>query len=502
MKFLHSIRWQLQFWHGLLLAIVLAGFGLTAWRLQQATQLQRVDQELEQRVSVIASAMRRGGGAPNRPPPGRPPRPADPPELRLPAHDLSLFEGGPGIVFYYAVWLPGGRELARSASAPPVVPRPEREDGPRDARSRGTLREYFHFTPPGECILVGRDIREELAGVRRFAWILAGAGVVVLALGLAGGWWISTRALRPIGDISATAARIAAGDLAQRIQTSDASNELGDLAGVLNETFSRLQASFARQAQFTADASHELRTPLSVVLTQTQAALARVRPAAEYRESLDACQRAAQRMRRLTESLLTLARLDSGEAAATREPCDLDRIARDGVELLRPLAQEQQVTLEVESTPTRCEGSSEQLGQVITNLVSNAIAYNRPGGSVRVQVAAGPGAAVLAVSDTGQGIAPEDLPHIFERFYRADKARSSAAGRTGLGLAITDAIVEAHGGTIEVATEPGQGSTFTVRLPASSAISKGGEAPGRRPDDNDAHRGVLKAGKVRRGAQA
>ena len=142
---------------------------------------------------------------------------------------------------------------------------------------------------------------------------------------------------------------------------------------MLNDTFARLGASFARQTQFTADASHELRTPLSVVLTQTQAALARERPAAEYRESLAACQRAAQRMRRLTESLLTLARLDSGETAATREPCDLDWIARDAIELLRPLAQEQSVTLEVESTPARCEGNVEQLGQVVTNLVSNAI---------------------------------------------------------------------------------------------------------------------------------
>ena len=205
-----------------------------------------------------------------------------------------------------------------------------------------------------------------------------------------------------------------------------------------------------------------------MVLTQTQTALARERPAAEYRESLAACQRAAQRMRRLTESLLTLARLDSGEATASREPCDLDRVTRDAIELLRPLAQEQSIALEVEATPTRCVGNAEQLGQVVTNLVSNAIAYNRPGGSVRVKVTSEPGAAVLAVCDTGQGIAPEDLPHIFERFYRADKARSSAAGRTGLGLAITQAIVEAHSGTIEVATELGKGSTFTVRLPAKA----------------------------------
>jgi heavy metal sensor kinase len=494
MKFFHSIRWRLQLWHGLLLTLVLAGFGFTAWRLQRATQLQRVDQELEQRVSVIAGVMRLGGGPPGRPPHDRPPPPdrplfgnlpPPPLEARLSPRDLSLFEGAPSNAFYYVVWQRDDREGSRSASAPPDVPRPKRVAQPRDSRLRGTIRERFHFTPPGECILVGRDIRDELAGIRRFAWLPAGAGVVVLALGLAGGWWISTRALRPIGDISVAAAKISTGDLAQRIHTPDTDSELGELARVLNDTFARLQASFARQAQFTADASHELRTPVTVLLTQTQTALARERSAAEYRESLAAGQRAAQRMRRLTESLLTLARLDSGETAATREPCDLDRVALEATELLRLLAQQQGVTLEVESGPTHCAGNAEQLGQVVTNPVSNAIAYNRPGGSVRVKVAAEASAAVLAVCDTGQGIAPEDLSHIFERFYRADKARSSAVGRIGLGLAITKAVVEAHGGAIEVATELGKGSTFTVRLPGlshppeSSAIPRRSEALGR-----------------------
>jgi heavy metal sensor kinase len=290
----------------------------------------------------------------------------------------------------------------------------------------------------------------------------------VLVLGLAGGWWVSTRALSPIAAISAAAARISTGDLAQRIQTADTSSELGNLARVLNDTFARLQASFERQARFTADASHELRTPVSVVLTQTQSALARERPAAEYRESLAACQRAAQRMRRLTESLLTLARLDSGEAATTREPCNLDRLANDVTELLRPIAEEQKVSLEVESTPTRCEGNVEQLGQIVTNLVSNAIRYNRPGGSVRVKVAVEPDAAVLTVSDTGQGIAAEDLPHVFERFYRADNSRNRrAGGGAGLGLAICKAIADAHHAALEVASTQGGGSTFSLRIPVT-----------------------------------
>jgi len=495
MKFSQSIRWRLQLWHGLLLALVLVGFGFTAWRLQWANQLRRIDQELEQRISAVAGVLRDADGNPDRPPQDRPrpePQPKDrpppelepgdrpppephrlppdeppppPPQVHLSARDSALFEGLPGSAFYYVVWLRGGREISRSASAPSDVPPPERVAGPRDSRLRGTLRECFHFTPPVECILVGRDITEELAGIRRFGWLLAAAGSAVFLLGLAGGWWISTCALRPIADISATATKISTGDLTQRIQTADAGSELGDLVRVLNDTFARLEASFARQAQFTADASHELRTPASVVLTETQTALARERPAAEYRESLEACQRAAQRMRRLIESLLALARLDSGEAAAPRKPCELDRIVDEAVELLRPIADEQGVSLTLEHAPVRCEANAEQLAQAVANLLMNAIYYNRPGGSVQVRVASEPGAAVLSVTDTGQGIAPEDLPHIFERFYRADKARSGAAGRVGLGLAITKAIVGAHGGTIEAASELGRGSTFTVRLP-------------------------------------
>lgn len=480
MRFLHSIRWRLQLWHGLLLALVLAGFGFTAWRLQWATQCQRLDLELEERIPMVANVMRARGGKPPGPPPRNafpPPKPKPPnperkdleqtlpPDFEMPAPEAQRFAGDSAKAFYYVVWRRNGQELVRSASAPPDVPRPEGPAGGSAGRLRGTYRECLRFTPPGECLLVGRDIRDELADLHRLAWLLAGAGGVVLLLGLAGGWWVSTRALRPIRDISAAAARISGTDLTQRIRTADTDSELGQLAHVLNATFARLQTAFDRQVQFTADASHELRTPVSVVLTQTQTALNRDRSAAEYRESLAACHRAAQRMRQLIESLLTLARLDSGAAAATRERCDLDRITAEAVDLLRALAAEKGLTLELDLRPAVCAGQPGQLAQVVSNLVNNAICYNRPGGRVYVHVTTEANTAVLAVRDTGQGISPEDLPQLFERFFRADKARGRADGHTGLGLSITKAIVEGHGGSVQVASELGQGSVFTVRLP-------------------------------------
>jgi heavy metal sensor kinase len=323
----------------------------------------------------------------------------------------------------------------------------------------------FRFLPRGECILAGRSLTPDLAALRRLGIWLTMAGAGVLLLGLAGGWWLASRAIRPIEEISATAVKIADGDLSHRINVADTESELGRLATVLNSTFARLEGAFAQQARFTADASHELRTPVAVILNQTQSALTRERPGAEYREVLEACQRAAQRMRALTESLLELARLDGGQAALKREPCDLARVAQDSVQLVRPLAQEAGVQIECQLAGTDCLADAEQLGRVVLNLLNNAIQFNQRGGTVRISITANNGTAVLEVADTGSGIPAEDLPHIFERFYRVDKSRAQPQGNAGLGLAICKAIVEAHSGTIVAASEPGAGSTFTVTLP-------------------------------------
>ena len=456
MKFFHSVRWRLQIWHSLLLVLALAGFGFTAWELQRENQLSRVDRELEQRMGIIEGAMRPDKADASQTPSGK---------LRLSPREQSLFDGMPGQVFYYVIWLPDGRQWGVSDPAPAGVPRPDQMPGPPVFRSRGVFRECFHDTPNGECVLVGRDIGDEVAGIRSTAWLLAGAGGAVLVFGLAGGWWIAARALQPIAQISATAKKISGGDLGQRIPPADSESELGRLSSDLNHTFARLQAAFARQSQFTADASHELRTPVAVILTQTQTALSRERSAAEYRDCIEACQRSARRMRGLIESMLLLARFDSNEKTEDRECCDLARIAKESIELLKPLAYEKSVVFAVDAMPAHCSGNAVQLAQAVSNIVSNAIQYNRPGGSVRVTVRPEGDKVVLSVSDSGHGIPPGDLPHIFERFYRADKARTNTRGHSGLGLAITKAIIEGHGGAIDVVSEPDTGTTFTVRLP-------------------------------------
>lgn len=453
MRFPRSIRWRLQLWYGALLVAVLCGFGFTAFHLESARQFRRIDEGLQQRISTLVDALRAG--------PERGGERRQPIEVRLTPEQAALFGGHEG--YYFAIWMQGKEPIATSPNAPADVPKPIGRDAV--ARMRDDFRESFLFAAPVNCVLVGRSIAADRAELRTLAAALAAVGGVVLGAGLVVGWWLASRAIRPVEDISSTAAKIAAGDLAQRISTTETDSELGHLAGLLNSTFARLDAAFTQQARFTADAAHELRTPISVMLTQTQSALARERPAAEYRETLEACQRATQRMRRLIESLLELARLDAGQEPLRRDESDLATIAADCTELIRPLAATRGITIHAALSAAACRGDAERLAQVVTNLLSNAIDYNHDGGEVRIATTRTNGTTTLSVSNTGPGIADADLPHLFERFHRADKARSGS--HSGLGLAIAKAIVLAHGGSIRATSEAGSGATFTVSLPAA-----------------------------------
>lgn len=503
-----SIKWRLQIWYGLILVGVLAGFGFTSYQLERGKLFRRVDEGLQRRAVAIANALRPlrpqfpGDRPPGEPGPQRPlldRRPERPPpeqrfkppigedapdrlppvdEIRTRIERSDLFDETEVGGFYYVVSFPDGNVL-RSKNAPVhessfgvngpgvrTVPERATPTRPLDRkllRMRGQYHAVFHLGPAGSEILVGRLITRELKELNLTALRLTGIGACILLLGLAGGWWIASRAMRPIEDISATATKISSGDLSQRINVAHTEDELGQLAGTLNSTFSRLEAAFGQQRQFTADAAHELRTPVAVILTETQTTLKRERSAEEYRQSVEVCQRITQRMRRLIESLFQLARLDAGQEQLKRMQFDLSGTAKECLELVGPLAEERGVKIHCELPSLECVGDPERISQVITNLLTNAVQYNKPDGEVRVNGRQENGMAVLTVADTGPGISAEDLPRVFERFYRAEKSRSS--GNAGLGLSICKAIVEAHGGTIEVSSEPGSGTTFMVRLP-------------------------------------
>ncbi len=445
MKILKSIKWRLQLWYGLILIAVLAGFGITAYQLQRSRQFQRVDDELHRRFSVIASALRRPppmrqpdvADDMDRPPPDRLNEDGPPPRefrrhdrFQLPPNAIYLFGETDIHNFYFVINGRDGQEIASSTNLPPGLPqwpqsfvRPARDNnGPGAGRISPLFLTWKQFRatidalPSGETIQVGCSVASEQAELHRSALIYVGFGGLILVFGLGGGWWFVSRSLQPVSNISATAVKISAGDLSQRINTADAESELGQLAAVLNSTFARLEAAFAQQKQFTSDAAHELRTPVSVILTQTQTALHRERDAAGYKQTVEACQRAAQRMKKLIESLLALARFDAGQEVLKRLRFDLAKTAHDCADMVQPLATQREVKVILETDPLEITGDPERLSQVITNLLTNAIQYNHPQGEVRVQVRAQDGLAVLSVSDTGQGIGSAEFAPCIRTF--------------------------------------------------------------------------------------
>jgi heavy metal sensor kinase len=317
-------------------------------------------------------------------------------------------------------------------------------------------------------VRVGQSVAEERAELRSITLFTALSGVAVLALALIGGRRLALRTLRPIERMSHTAGSISEHDLSRRIDADALPRELHDLGATLNAAFARLEAAFERQARFTADASHEMRTPLAVVRAQAEHALSKDRSPREYREALEACWRATLRMTRVVEQLLALARADAHTLEVARERVELDELVREAIRETAVDAEAAKVSVDFDSDPVTITGDASLLHEVVSNLVSNAIRYNAPGGRVQVALHAADETATLVVSDDGEGIPAHALPHIFERFFRADPARSRERGGSGLGLAITRWIVEAHGGSITARSELGVGSEFTVTLPNAS----------------------------------
>jgi two-component system OmpR family sensor kinase len=300
----------------------------------------------------------------------------------------------------------------------------------------------------------------------RFTGKIIGYGSIVWLLGLLGGGWVATRAIAPIRDISEAAQRIAGGHLQERIPVAETESELGQLATVLNDTFTRLSTTFDEQARFTSDAAHELRTPVAVILAQTQLALAKPRSMEAHLKTIEMTRRSALRMQELIESLLTLAQTDAPTAMAAQE-CQLDAISRENLDHIRPLAEARGILLHHDLAPATCCAPPDHITQIVTNLLANAVKYCRPGDSVSLSTQRENGHACLTVADTGPGIAAEHLPHLFERFYRADASRNRVTGGAGLGLAICKTLAEAHGGHISVQSELARGTVFQLRLPAT-----------------------------------
>ena len=295
------------------------------------------------------------------------------------------------------------------------------------------------------------------------AWALLPGLVVVSALG---GWLISSLSFKPMEKVIAAAESISGGeDLSRRIGLPRGRSEINRLAGAFDDMFDRLERSFKAETQFTSDASHELRTPVTVILAECDT-LERTQPTAEdYQEGVGVIRRQAQQMSRLIGQLLHITRLEQGTQKTYMERADLSALAEAVCEQQRLIAPAgTELTLDAPE-PVEVQADVLLMTRVLNNLIANAFRYGKDGGHVSVTVRRKNGWAVLAVRDDGIGIAPEQQERVWQRFYQVDPARSGGEG-TGLGLYMVRQIARLHGGTAEVDSAPGQGSTFTVRIPA------------------------------------
>ena len=443
---LSSLRARLLLWYTLILGAVIAIFASTVCFLFWRSLVADIDEGLQASATALVDGLQ--------------PAAAGEFDLVLPPEYRQIDGAAPQPQTYYAVWNREG-ELVDRSTGDFEIPLPA---GPM-ARTRDGRRELVVTAANDAVVLVGRDLTDARGDVLAFAGTAAAGGVLALVLSLVGGWFLVGRALAPVSRIGRAAAAMSAGDLTARIAVERTENELEQVALALNEAFDRLHLALENERRFTADASHELRTPLATISAEIEWALGRERSGDEYRRSLETAGRAADRMRRVVERLLTLARADSAAMSLQRAAVGLAPVVGDALAIVRPLADQKHVTIETRLDAATVVGDRDRLTDLVTNLFSNAIQYNRDGGQVSVEVWPEGNDACLRVRDTGTGIAPDDLPRIFDRFYRADRARAAPSGGAGLGLAIAKWIVEAHGGRIACQSTAGQGTEVLVRLP-------------------------------------
>ncbi len=469
---LHSIRFRLVLWFSAVLAVVLIAFSAFIYVKQSNDILGESEYSLERKLAALATTLTNTPGG------------ILVPQGVLTDTDELVFTGPDGHVLASHGPLASqdtlnlaaraSQEYVSQNSPDTVTAWTERTGSPRHNYMFVAVPLRTGFGQRGLVILGGPVDPYGLES--RLLLTLIGGSLATLIIALLGGYWLADRAMRPVHTITQAARTIGETDLSRRLNMQS-KDELGELANTFDGMLGRLQAAFERQRQFVADASHELRTPLTIVNLETSRTLASPRKPEDYQRALTVIHSENDFMTALVNDLLTLARMDAGQAVVEKLPVDLSDVVIDTMERLTPLADRTGVRLEAGDLPeTHILGDRQHLVQMVSNLVENGIKY-AAGDHRRVFIETGRTgeSAWVRVSDNGPGIAPEHLPHLFDRFYRIDQARTrgedgpAAPGSpsgSGLGLSIVQWIARSHGGDVFVESQVGTGTTFEVQFKA------------------------------------
>lgn len=457
-----SIRFRLTAWYSTVLALALVIFGVFTWFAVREILFHAVDETLADRVEGVRRFMENQIGA------------LSVEEIRDEFKEHSVL--GPGGDLFQVcdatgVWLYRSASLENDAvpiQLPATVPA---KGVVEDRQVAGTSLRFLSrsVTVLGKpyTIQVAAPTHELVEGLTGFKWALILLVPIVLLAATAGGWWMSGRALHPVDQITSTARSIGEQNLGKRLPVPDTEDELQRLSETLNQMLDRIEGAFRRVTQFTADASHELRTPIALIRTTSEIALRKRRSEPEYREALDEVHAESVRTTGLIENLLTLARADAGKETLDRTPVDLASLVLEVSGQAEKLARQKGITLACQAPDgiAPISGDGGTLRRLFFILLDNAVKYTPPGGQIQVGINQHPEKVTVEVRDSGGGISQQDLPHIFERFYRSDKSRNRDSGGAGLGLSLAKWIVDAHGGFMEVESAVDRGSTFRVSLP-------------------------------------
>jgi heavy metal sensor kinase len=448
-----SIRHRLTLWNAVAFAVVLVGFAGLVYVLVARATRQQADRAAEAAVRLLQTD----------------PRLAAEPDDRA-RYWVHEFEEHMGVLagVYRLDGSPVEVHPELAAHFPGLSPAPPA----RGVHTDPAGDRWFVTCKPVRAgdrelsVLLLVPLRDGDAELGLLGRVLVAAVPLALLVSAGAAYLLARKALAPVDALRRSADAITANRLSDRLPVPNPGDELGRLATTVNAMIGRLERSFGEMRRFTADASHELRTPLTAIRLEAEAVSDRAGTVAECKAVAGSILEECGRLARLTDQLLALAREDAGIADGEPERVDLGGLVGGVADALRAVAEAKQVTMATDLAPGAVvKGDPIRLRQLAMNLIDNAIKYTPEGGTVRVAVGPSDRSAVVVVADTGVGIPSEHLPRVFDRFYRVDKARSRELGGTGLGLSIARSIVTAHGGSIELASRPGSGSTATVVLP-------------------------------------